>query len=147
MVARGFNPKSEVVPGGCQGLRAAFALGFEPAFARGRAAKNDVDKPDGVFRVRVNDMKKNSLIPALTGVLLVMTVFLAVATYASIQFSRKSRRMQSEVGIMNNSRLVLDVLAKEAVAYGQTNHAIDPILISVGLKSGQATPAAKPQTR
>lgn len=94
-----------------------------------------------------NDMKKNSLIPALSGLLLVMTVFLAVATYASIQFSRKSRRMQSEVGIMNNTRLILDALAKEAVVYSQSNHAIDPILISVGLKPGQAAPAAKPPTR
>ena len=92
-------------------------------------------------------MKKNSLIPALTGVLLIMTVFLAVATYASIQFSRKSRRIQSDASDMNNRKLVMNLLAKEAYAYSQTNPSINPILISVGLNPAQAAPAAKPPTR
>jgi hypothetical protein len=146
-VAGGFNPKPERVSSRCSVLEATRAFGFEPAFPQPRRRKNGVDKPAGVVRVRVNNMKKSSLIPAMTGVLLVLTVFLAVATYASIHFSRKSRRMQSQVAIMNNTRLFLDALAREAVAYSQTNHAIDPILISVKLKPGQAAPAAKPPTR
>jgi hypothetical protein len=109
--------------------------------------KNGVDKPAERFRVPANAMKKDSLIPALNGVLLVLAVFLALATYANTQYSRKSRRMQGEMANMQNTRVILDAIAKEALAYSQTNHAIDPVLISIRLKEGPATAAPKPTTR
>ena len=94
-------------------------------------------------------MKKNSLIPALTGVLLVLAVFLAVATYATIQFSRRARSIQSEVAMMNFTKLNVDALVRETVAYSQTNHTVDSILLSIGISSkpGQLPSATKTPAR
>ena len=92
-------------------------------------------------------MKKNSLIPALTGALLVLTVFLAVAAYATIQFSRKARRIQSEVAVMNFTKINVQALIQETAAYAQTNHAVEPILLSIGLKPSPPASGSKTPTR
>jgi hypothetical protein len=86
-------------------------------------------------------MKKSPLTPALIGVLLVFAIAALLLTYLNIQTSRKVRAMQAMALNINNTRLIMDSLAKEAIEYSKTHPAIDPILISVGLKQGQ------PQTR
>lgn len=90
-------------------------------------------------------MNKSPLNSVLIGVLLLSAVSVLALTYLNIQATRKARAMQAVTANINNTRLIMDALAKEAVAYGQTNRAIDPILISVGLKEGAA--AGKPATR
>ena len=82
-------------------------------------------------------MKKSPLTPALIGVLLVFAIAALVLTYVNIQSARKGRALQGMAANINNTRLIMDALAKEALAYSATNRAIDPILISVGLKQGQ----------
>jgi hypothetical protein len=90
-------------------------------------------------------MNKNPVIPALIGVLLVSAVAALLLAYFNIQYSRKGRSLQFQAAGINNTRLVMDALAKDALAYSQTNRAIDPILVSLGIKQGAAAP--KPATR
>jgi hypothetical protein len=82
-------------------------------------------------------MKKSPLIPALIGILLVCALATLWLAYVNIQMSRKGRALQGWMNHINTTRLTLDALAKETIAYSQTNRAMDPILISVGLKPGQ----------
>lgn len=84
-------------------------------------------------------MKKSPMIPALIGVLLVCAVAALSLTYVNIQLSRKRTSLQATFERINLARQTMDALAKETIAYSQTNRAMDPILISVGLK-----PAAAP---
>jgi len=84
-------------------------------------------------------MKKSPLTPALIGVLLVFAIAVLILTYLNIQAMRKGRALQAVAANINATRLVMDSLAKDAIAYSQTNRAIDPILISVGLKQAQTT--------
>lgn len=93
-------------------------------------------------------MNKNPVIPALITVLLVSALATLALTYFNIQYSRKGRSLQFQAAGINNTRLVMDALAKDALIYSQTNRAIDPILISLGIKQGPASSAtAKPATR
>jgi hypothetical protein len=82
-------------------------------------------------------MKKSPLTPALIGVLLVFAIAALLLTYLNIQTSRKLRGLQITAANINNTRLVMDSLAKDAIEYSKTHPAIDPILTSVGLKEGQ----------
>ncbi len=108
--------------------------------------KNDVDKRVRVFTVPAAYMKKNPLIPALIGVLAVLTLFGAWAIWNSYICSKKSRALQAQAANINNTRVVMDALAKETLEYSKKNPAIDPILISVRLKEGPGA-AAKPASR
>jgi len=94
-------------------------------------------------------MKKNLVIPALIGVLAVLTLFAAVATWEVYLKSRKSFRLQAQLAQINNTRLVLDALAKETIDYGKRNPnpTMDRILESVMLKPGLSATNAKPATR
>lgn len=103
-----------------------------------------MDKRGGLVTVPAAYMKKNPLIPALIGVLAVLTLFGAWATWQTYIFSKKSRALQAQAANINNTRLVMDALAKETIEYSKKNPAIDPILISIGLKPNPAGAAAKP---
>ncbi|HPY30981.1 MAG TPA: hypothetical protein PLT00_11910 [Verrucomicrobiota bacterium] len=92
-------------------------------------------------------MNKNLAIPILITVLLVSALSALALTYFNIQYSRKGRSLQFQAAAMNNTRMVLDSLAKDTLIYSQTNRAIDPILISLGLKSSNAPAATRPATR
>lgn len=82
-------------------------------------------------------MKKSPLTPALIGVLLVFTITVLALTYLNIQTSRKGRALQTTAAIINNTRMVMDALAKDTIEYSKTHPAIDPILAEVGLKQAQ----------
>jgi hypothetical protein len=92
-------------------------------------------------------MKKSPLTPALIGVLLVFALAALLLTYLNIQESRKGRALQAMAANINNTRLVMDALAKETIEYGKTHPAMDPILVSVGLKAEQPGASTKPATR
>jgi len=83
-------------------------------------------------------MKNSSLTPALLGVLLVFTLGTLGLTFLNVQLIRKARSLQDVANQINTVRATLDSLARETIAYSQTNPAIDPILISVGLKNPAA---------
>ena len=84
-------------------------------------------------------MKKSPLTPALIGVLLVFAIAALALTYLNIQTSRKARTLQAVAATINNTRLIMDSLAKETIEYSKTHPAIDPILVEVGLKQGQSS--------
>lgn len=86
-------------------------------------------------------MKKSALTPALLVTLLVFALGTLGLTYANVQLIRKARSLQDVANRINNVRVTLDALARDAIAYSQTNRAIDPILVSVGLKPGPTNPA------
>lgn len=93
-------------------------------------------------------MKKNPLIPPLIGVLALLTAFGALSTWNTYVYSKRGRALQVKAVHINNTRLVMDALAKDALEYSTRQPAIDPILISVGIKQPAGTPPAKkPATR
>ena len=82
-------------------------------------------------------MKKSPLTPALIGVLLVFAIAALLLSYLNIKTARKVRTLQAIAANINNTRLIMDALAKDAIEYSKTHPAIDPVLVSVGLKQGQ----------
>ena len=103
----------------------------------------------GACRVRAAIMKKNSAIPILIGVLLVSAVCSLLLAGGLVQYSRKTRRVQPQVALVNNAGAVMAALINDTVEYSKKNPAMDSILVSVGIKQGpQAQPAApKPATK
>lgn len=106
-----------------------------------------MDKCGGVFKVPPNDMKKNPFIPALIGVLAVLTVFGAWAIWNTYVFSKKSRTLQAQAAFINNTRMVMDALVKDTVEYSRKNPAVDPVLNSIGLNPTDARNATKNPNR
>ncbi|MCS7089452.1 MAG: hypothetical protein RMN51_06855 [Verrucomicrobiota bacterium] len=84
-------------------------------------------------------MKNSSLTPALIGIMLAFALGTLGLTYLNVQMIRKARSLQDVANRINTVRATLDALARESIAYSQTNPAIDPILVSVGLKPGPIT--------
>jgi hypothetical protein len=90
-------------------------------------------------------MKNNSLTGILTAVLAFSAVLALVFCYLYIRDSRELRNLQGQVIGINNHRAAIASLANDAMQYSEKNQAINPILESMGLKQGKATPApAKP---
>jgi hypothetical protein len=87
-------------------------------------------------------MKNSTLTPVLLGILLVFALGTLGLTYLNVQTIREARSLQDVANRINTLRATLDSLAREAIAYSQTNPAIDPILISVGLKNPPASPGS-----
>lgn len=92
-------------------------------------------------------MKKNPLIPALIGVLGVLTLFGAWAIWNTYICSKKSRTIQAHMVQINNTRLVLDGLVKDTLEYSMKNPAIDPVLRSVSIDPAKARAAIKNTNR
>jgi hypothetical protein len=59
--------------------------------------------------------------------------------------ARELRSLQAQATQINNSRAMIQALANETIEYSKTHPAIDPILESVGLKPGKASPAPTPK--
>jgi len=82
-------------------------------------------------------MKKSPLTPALIGVLLVFAIAALLLTYLNIQTSRKARALQALAANINNTRMIMDSLAKDAIEYGKKHPDMVPILTAVGLNQAQ----------
>lgn len=108
-----------------------------------------MDILSGACRVRAAIMKKNSAIPILIGVLLVSAVCSLLLAGGLVQYSRKTRRVQPQVALVNNAGAIMNALINDTVEYSKKNPAMDSILVSVGIKQGpQAQPAApKPASK
>lgn len=85
-------------------------------------------------------MQRDPLISALVGALfLVSAVILALGIGYHYQ-SRQSRRLQAQLLATQNTRMVAEALANEAIAYSRHNAAINPVLLRAGIRpAGQAT--------
>ena len=109
-------------------------------------AKKRVDNCAGVFKVPPDDMKKNPFIPALIGVLAVLTMFGAWAIWNTYVFSKKSRLIQAQTVYINNTRMLMEGLVKNSIEYSRKNPSIDPVLTSIGISPADARAATKPAT-
>jgi uncharacterized protein HemX len=109
-----------------------------PGPAAPNTPENRLESKHQRARVQPLRMKKSALTPVLLVVLLVFALGTLGLTYMNVQMIRKARSLQDVANRINNVRVTLDALARDAIAYSQTNRAIDPILISVGLKPGPA---------
>ncbi len=109
-----------------------------PGPAAPNTPENRLESKRQAARVQPLRMKKSALTPALLVVLLVFALGTLGLTYMNVQMIRKARSLQDVANRINNVRATLDALARDAIAYSQTNRAIDPILISVGLKPAPA---------
>ena len=87
-------------------------------------------------------MKSNTLTTVLNGVLAFSLLLSVILCLQFIFLSREVRNISGQVAGINTYRSTLQALANECVAYSEKNHAIDPILESVGIKTKVA--ATKP---
>ena len=87
-------------------------------------------------------MQKDPLISALVGALFLGAAVVLALAVGFEMHARHIRRLQPQLVQIQNSKLVIDALAGDAVEYSKRNPAIDPILQSVGMKPG-GKPAAK----
>jgi hypothetical protein len=79
-------------------------------------------------------MKTDSLTSTLVGVLALSTVVSVVFLFMYAGNSRQLRDMQMQMMFINTRRAAITALVNETVEYSKTHPAIDPVLVSVGLK-------------
>jgi hypothetical protein len=91
-------------------------------------------------------MKSNTLTTILNCVLALSLLLSVIFCLQFIFLSREVRNISSQVSGINTYRSTLQALANECVAYSEKNHAIDPILESVGIKP-KSNPTKQPGTR
>jgi hypothetical protein len=94
-------------------------------------------------------MRNSPLTTTLLGVLTLSALASVVMCWLGISNTRELRALQTEATFMNNNKAIVNALVNESMEYSKTHHEIDPILESVGLKPGKATPppAVKPVTK
>ncbi len=85
-------------------------------------------------------MRNGPLTKILLGLLGISAVASLALCWMYISNARELRALQGQLsGIQNNRAFVLQ-LAQEAIEYGKTHPAIDPILESAGLKNRAGAP-------
>jgi len=90
-------------------------------------------------------MKNDSLTALLVGVLALSAVVSVLFTYIYAVNSKELRDLQMQVMFINTRRAAIGALVNDTLEYGKTHAAIDPLLVSTGLKPAPATtkPAGK----
>jgi len=91
-------------------------------------------------------MKNNTTTMILNGVLAICLVLSAWFCLKYIMLTREVRSISGQVAAINAFRTTIQSLATDCVAYSEKNHAIDPILKSVGIEARPAA-AKQPATR
>ena len=91
-------------------------------------------------------MKNNQLTTILLGLLTLSALASVVLCWLYISNTRELRGYQTQVAAINNNGAVMRALANDTVEYSKKNPAIDPILVSVGLKPGKTAPTDAPKS-
>ncbi len=86
-------------------------------------------------------MKNSPLTTILLGVLTLSALASVVLCWLYISNTRELRSLQTQAAQINNNRTLINALANDAVEYGKTHQAIDPILQSFNLKPAKSAPA------
>jgi hypothetical protein len=94
----------------------------------------------------LHHMKNNTLTAVLNGVLAVSLLLSVFLCLQFISLTRQARSISGQIGSINAYRSSMQALANDCLAYSEKNHAIDPILESVGLKP-RNVPNKQPGTR
>ena len=85
-------------------------------------------------------MKNNTLTAFLNGVLALSALLSVIFCLQYIFLSREVRSISAQVSGINAYHNNLKMLLNDCVAYSERNHAIDPILESVGIKKSKTPP-------
>jgi hypothetical protein len=94
------------------------------------------------------DMKNTPLTTILLGVLTISALASVVLCWLYISNTRELRTIQTQTGLINNNRAIINALANDTLEYGKTHPAIQPVLESFGFKGNPAaTPATKAATK
>ena len=84
-----------------------------------------------------------NLVPLILVTLIFFSaLFSSLCVYLYIKGTGELRGLQAQAARIENSRNLLRALAGESVEYSKRNPAINPLLQSVGLNPGVATPKA-----
>jgi hypothetical protein len=97
-------------------------------------------------------MKNTPLTTILLGVLTLSALASVVLCWLYISNARELRSLQTQASQINNNRAIINALANDTLEYSKTHPAIDPVLESLGLKTGKSALAApsaanKPATK
>jgi hypothetical protein len=111
-----------------------------------KTSKNTLDNRPGIGRVLRIVMKNNQLTTILLGLLSLSALASVVLCWLYISNTRELRGFQTQVAAINNNSAVMRALANDAIEYSKRNPAIDPLLVSAGLKSGKAAPTNAPKS-
>ncbi|SPE56314.1 exported hypothetical protein [Verrucomicrobia bacterium] len=90
-------------------------------------------------------MKNSPLTTILLGVLAVIAFWSLVLCGMYVHRSRQLVQLKNQAAAINYRQNAINALVADAVAYSKQNPAIDPILVSAGLKTNAA--GAKPTTK
>ncbi len=91
-------------------------------------------------------MKNNQLTTILLGLLTLSALASMVLCWLYISNSRELRGIQAQIAAINNRNVGVNSLANDVLEYSKKNPAIDPLLVSVGLKPGKAAPTNVPKS-
>jgi hypothetical protein len=92
------------------------------------------------------DMKNDPLTTVLLGLLTVLALASAIFCWLYISNTREWRTLQSQVAMVQNNRNLVNSLVTDAVEYSKKDPTINPILESVGVKSGKSAPTNAPKS-
>lgn len=85
---------------------------------------------------------KNLVPLTLVALIFCSALFSLLTAFLYMKGTGELRGLQAQAARIENSRNLLRAIAAESLEYSKRNPAIDPILQSVGLKPGAATPKA-----
>lgn len=89
-------------------------------------------------------MKHNPLISLLLTVLFVNAVFAALLTYDYMRSMRALQTLQLQRTVMTRELNIFNSLVNDTLEYSRRNPAVEPVLQTLGLKSGRTNTPAQP---
>jgi uncharacterized membrane protein len=92
-------------------------------------------------------VKGNSLLVGLASLLAALSAAVTLLAYQYVQLTRLLNRSQYSVAQVELRQNRLKGLIQEAVEYSRRDPSIDPILISIGVKTRPASEAESPAER
>lgn len=90
-------------------------------------------------------MKNSPLNAIVLAAVVVSSLWSVWLCYSVISRTRELRQLQARFAGFNHNQQLLTALANEAVEYSKTNHAIEPLLESIGIKP-RGTTSTTPAT-
>ena len=79
-------------------------------------------------------MKHNPFAAFLVVLVLLGSLAVAALSFAYVQSVRELRDVQAQTAVINRNRTMFQNLANDAVAYGEFNPSIRPLLEEVGIR-------------
>ena len=90
------------------------------------------------------DMNKSPSMKVLLAIVTVLTLWSLILCFTYISRVRQYRALQMEAARLNNKQQGITMLVNEAVEYGKTHPAIEPILDSIRARATAPATSAPP---